>query len=293
MSDPYTISGERRLISQPTQSWEKVGSPPAVNEGPTALVSGSNVNIIYSASGSWMDDYCLGRLTCTGDPYTATFTKTGPVFSKFGNVYGPGHASFVQSPDANKWWIVYHAAKFSGSGWDRNIRTQQFSFEGDTPNFGVPVEPGAPLRVPSNNDARPFTVGNIYKIQFAGNTGVCIDVPSGQTGEQIQLYTNNGATAQKWKLLDGGDNVYYLFEPQSTVGTRMDNSGSSLNVGNPIITWADNGNDAQKWRIEDMGNGQYKIVNKKSNLALDDPYGNGLVGDKLQQYQDNGYTAQR
>ncbi|WP_255373625.1 hypothetical protein [Chitinophaga sp. CF118] len=32
---------------------------------PTSLISNNTVNIIYSASGSWTNDYCLGRITTT------------------------------------------------------------------------------------------------------------------------------------------------------------------------------------------------------------------------------------
>src|SRR5690606_14654307 len=59
MSNPWTISGERVEISRPEHEWETIGEP-HVNEGPVALVKGDRVYVIYSASGSWTDDYCLG-----------------------------------------------------------------------------------------------------------------------------------------------------------------------------------------------------------------------------------------
>ena len=34
MSNPWTISAERVMISQPDYDWEKMGGPPTVNEGP-------------------------------------------------------------------------------------------------------------------------------------------------------------------------------------------------------------------------------------------------------------------
>ena len=65
MSNPYTVSGERVLISAPLNRWERVGGPPYVNEGPQVLRRNGKVFIVYSASGSWTNDYCLGMLTAS------------------------------------------------------------------------------------------------------------------------------------------------------------------------------------------------------------------------------------
>lgn len=155
MSDPWTISSERVLIAAPTYSWEKrVGEGgPLINEGPTVLKRGTELFIIYSASGSWTDDYCLGQLRYQGGSFLNKASwekKATPVFSKTEFVFGPGHASFVTSPDGTQDWIVYHAAKYSGSGWNRNIRIQPFTWHSDgSPNFGVPVNEGVPLEEPA------------------------------------------------------------------------------------------------------------------------------------------------
>jgi len=141
MKDPLTIEGERIEISCPTEAWEKIGNP-TVNEGPEVLVKNNIVHIIYSASGSWTDDYCLGRLSCYNGNVLSkdSWIKYGPVFSKTDDVFGPGHASFVEvSP--NNWWIIYHAAKNKGAGWNRDVRIQPFFWNNDEPDFGVPFSP--------------------------------------------------------------------------------------------------------------------------------------------------------
>ncbi|ERL63734.1 glycoside hydrolase family 43 protein [Schleiferilactobacillus shenzhenensis] len=145
MSDPVTISGTRVLISAPTEPWERNGEP-FVNEGPEVLTHEGQVTLIYSASGSWTDNYCLGQLTLKGKnplkPSNWVKRKSGPVFKKTNQVFGPGHASFISSPDGTP-WIMYHAAKVKGSGWDRDIRLQPFSWNSDgTPSFGKPEAPG-------------------------------------------------------------------------------------------------------------------------------------------------------
>src|SRR6266568_4233952 len=113
MSDPWTISGERVCISRPEFDWEKRGNP-LINEGPEALWHGDKLFIIYSASGSWGDDYCLGQLTWTvGDVLDpkSWLKKPTPVFSGTAQAISPGHASFVKSRDGSEDWIVYHTAK--------------------------------------------------------------------------------------------------------------------------------------------------------------------------------------
>lgn len=146
MSDPWTVSGPRVLISKPELPWETYGRP-RVNEGPTALIRNDRLFIIYSASGSWTDDYCLGRLDFAGDDVLTPgkWKKyPQPVFARTDVVSAPGHASFVN--DGRRDWIIYHAAKYSRSGWRRNIRIQPFTWEPDgTPSFGMPVPPAWPV----------------------------------------------------------------------------------------------------------------------------------------------------
>lgn len=140
MHDPCTIASDRVCISRPEYRWERNGYP-YVNEGPQALVRDGRVFIIYSASGSWTDDYCLGQLTFLGgDPLDpqAWRKEPEPVFAKTDTIFGPGHASFVRLGDQD--YIIYHAARRSGAGWARQIRAKPFSWKPDgSPDFGRPV----------------------------------------------------------------------------------------------------------------------------------------------------------
>ena len=96
MSDPLTITGERAELSRPEYSWELDGTP-TINEGAQIAVSPEGVvNIIYSASGSWTDNYCLGRLTLRGEnPMNPEDWEKGTesVFHKSApSTYSTGHA---------------------------------------------------------------------------------------------------------------------------------------------------------------------------------------------------------
>ena len=155
MSNPWTISSSRVLLSTPEYSWEKNGDPD-VNEGPQVLKApDGTVHIVYSASGSWDQYYCYGVLTLTGsNPLNAShwYKATSAKFSSGNGMYGPGHGTFVKD-SAGDYWMIYHANKSltipSGSSWwtERNIYAKKFSFTTMTlngvsvkyPSFGSPA----------------------------------------------------------------------------------------------------------------------------------------------------------
>jgi GH43 family beta-xylosidase len=140
------------MISKPEHDWEKIGNP-LVNEGPEVLTHNGDLFIIYSASGSWTDHYCLGQLKLVGsDPLNPKSwrKKPTPVFRGTETVFSPGHASFTKSPDGTEDWIVYHTAKHRGAGWDRCTRMQPFKWDaqGD-PIFGQPIADTVEIPAPS------------------------------------------------------------------------------------------------------------------------------------------------
>ncbi len=155
LSNPWTASGTRHILSSPAYSWETVGG--AVNEGAEVLQHNGKTFIVFSASHCSTPDYKLGILTYNGgDPLQqSSWVKSAqPVFQRNdGNrVFGPGHNGFFKSPDGTEDWIVYHANDSAGGGCDlnRTTRAQKFTWNADgTPNFGTPAALGTPLPVPS------------------------------------------------------------------------------------------------------------------------------------------------
>jgi GH43 family beta-xylosidase len=165
MQNPWTISGNRVRISSPVYDWERFGdlndanNPPHVdvNEGPQVLQKGKHTFLIYSASGCWTEHYSLGMLTLTGKNLmdsTSWKKSAQPVFtrSEENKVFAPGHNSFFKSPDGKEDWILYHANSQPGQGCGRHRtpRAQKFGWKKDgTPDFGVPVQTGVSLPLPS------------------------------------------------------------------------------------------------------------------------------------------------
>jgi GH43 family beta-xylosidase len=165
MSNPWTISGPRVLISQPELDWERVGGN--VNEGPVALQHGDRTFIVYSASGCHTPDYKLGMLAYNGgDPLDpeSWVKHPEPIFQRSdeNGVYAPGHNGFFKSPDGTEDWIVYHANDSLDGGCDgrRTTRVQKISWNEDgTPNLGTPVSFDEEIAAPS------------------GDTGVDVELP--------------------------------------------------------------------------------------------------------------------
>jgi GH43 family beta-xylosidase len=168
LENPWTMRGNRVLLSVPSYEWElhgkvpiawqkNTGEPPflRINEGPQFLEHNGNLFIIYSANACW-EDYNLGLLIFNkGDVLDASNWKKhpSPVFvqSVEDSVFAPGHNSFFKSPDGKEDWIIYHAnpTPDAGCGNRRAPHMQKFSWTRDgLPYFGKPVGRKA-LPVPS------------------------------------------------------------------------------------------------------------------------------------------------
>jgi len=141
MKDPATVSGGRVLLAMPDQCWERVAMP--ICEGPQVLKRNGEIFVVYSASGSWTPDYCLGLLhNRTKDLLNpAAWIKHGPVFKKTEQVWGVGHCSFVKSLCQTEDWIIYHSKSSRQPGWDdRDVHAKRFSWTSDGfPDFGSPL----------------------------------------------------------------------------------------------------------------------------------------------------------
>ena len=273
MSNPYTLSSSTfTVISSPTLDWEKSGA--AVNEGPEPLYHNGRTFLTYSASYCQTADYKLGQLELTGsDPLSASSwtKKSTPVLqrSDANGVYGPGHNGFFTSPDGTENWIVYHANSSSsgGCGNGRTTRAQKFTWNSDgTPNFGTPVALGTTLPGPSGETAATPTSYTLVN----RNSGKCLDVSGGNTadGTNVQQWTCNGGTNQKWKVEDLGDDTSRLVNVAT--GKVLDTADCSTADGADIRQWSWLNNKCQRSRLVFTATGDYvRIVNENSGKVAD------------------------
>jgi GH43 family beta-xylosidase len=152
---PTQVSGARVEIARPDRPWERVAMP--ICEGPQILRRNGDLFIVYSASGSWTPDYCLGMLhNKTGEVLNpAAWVKHGPVFKKTDQVWGVGHCSFVKSLCQTEDWIIYHSKSSLAPGWeDRDVHAKRFTWNSDGfPDFGDPQPRGFSLVAASRQPA--------------------------------------------------------------------------------------------------------------------------------------------
>lgn len=153
MNDPMTPAGPRIKIASPTQHWETRpnGANVILNEGPQPIIGPrGQLFMTFSANASWTDDYCIGLLTLNGHPTDpAAWSKSGGcVFPGQNSSIAPGHNGFMEVN--GRWWFVYHARQFPGTGWmGRSVRLQSLSFNGaGQPVFGAAVSAHEPVPLP-------------------------------------------------------------------------------------------------------------------------------------------------
>jgi GH43 family beta-xylosidase len=134
MSNPWTISGERRCLSRPEHDWEMSVAP--VNEGPEVVrpPGSGRLFLLYAADASWTQAYKTGLLEWTGGDVTdpTSWRKLArPFFT------GGGHGCVVDTPAGSR--LVYHRKLTGDPGWaDREICSAPLSWDADGfPSVGV------------------------------------------------------------------------------------------------------------------------------------------------------------
>ena len=136
MSNPWTVSSERVLLSRPEHEWERQwinpdGSrsayPIYVNENPEAYLSpdGRTVCVCYSASGIWTRYHILGMLTAPAtsdllDP--ASWTKSVEPILVDDNLYGASNICIIPSANPDSTYLLFDAL------WERDGQERRSIF---------------------------------------------------------------------------------------------------------------------------------------------------------------------
>ncbi|KAF2766135.1 Arabinanase/levansucrase/invertase [Teratosphaeria nubilosa] len=144
LSDPLTASGKAIMISNPTETWERIGEHgPAINEGPQWLESPSGhwKGLAYSCSASWTKEYKMATLQYLGgDPlHPSSWSKSkAPLIQNRADglgPYGPGHGCFLHVDGETL--ALFHATDRDTDGnQNRRCRMQRLRWTPRGPDMG-------------------------------------------------------------------------------------------------------------------------------------------------------------
>ncbi|WP_348733763.1 family 43 glycosylhydrolase [Rheinheimera texasensis] len=261
MDNPWTLTPGKphQVLTRPVLDWETSGRK--VTEGAAALQYQGRTFVTYSASFCDTPDYKLGLMELVGDDALnpAHWKKHDkPVFSRTGQVFGPGHNGFFKSPDGKEHWLIYHGndKASQGCGATRSLRAQKFGFDSQgLPEFGAPLAPGVQVARPSGEQGP--RIGKVQGLSYQlrdKNSGQCLAVD--KTG-QPQL--SACAEASRWQPDAMATNAVRLLEPRS---------GQVLGA-EKLQPWRDE--SSQQWQFNALGDGWLSV----SNLAQNQPLGCG------------------
>lgn len=116
--DLSSIEGTPVRLLTPEQPWEKKSKAPLWNEGPAVLRHGGRYYLTYSANCFADRNYSIGYATARRPLGPYTKSEGNPILTSggFRGISGPGHHSFVRSPDGSELFIAYHTHTFPNDG---------------------------------------------------------------------------------------------------------------------------------------------------------------------------------
>ncbi|MDA3854198.1 MAG: glycoside hydrolase family 43 protein [Bacteroidales bacterium] len=171
MKNPWTLASERVQLSKPEYEWERQwintdGSKTPytiyVNEAPYFFANErtKELNIFYSASGTWTSFYATGQLiadyNCNLLNPKSWKKSPRPVFKQSiaDSIFSIGSRCIVPSPDGKEQYLLYHARNVAndppGNADSRSPRMQKINWKDDGSVYlGVPVPENVYLNKPS------------------------------------------------------------------------------------------------------------------------------------------------
>ncbi|WP_204314837.1 glycosyl hydrolase 53 family protein [Bifidobacterium aerophilum] len=133
-----------------------------------------------------------------------------------------------------------------------------------------------------------------YEIVSTAKDSMRVDVAGGskKNGANVQLYTANGTSAQKWKVTHDGKGYVTLTNVKS--GKVLDVAGAGTGKGANIQQYQSNKSYAQKWILTKDSRGRVVLYSALAeNMAVDVSGGSRNNGANIQLWSYNGSSAQR
>ncbi len=113
----------------------------------------------------------------------------------------------------------------------------------------------------TESDYHPIANGT-YTLGNGLNTDLVLDVDSASQADyaNIQLYTSNNTSAQRFEITYVGGGYYKIITEHSGKAVDILNGSNAGGANVQQYTW--NGSDAQLWKFVDAGNGMYYVRSK-------------------------------
>ncbi|MDR0832468.1 MAG: family 43 glycosylhydrolase, partial [Bacillales bacterium] len=192
------------------------------------------------------DKYCIGYLTYKGGNILskeAWQKGESPLMQtdmEYSEVIAPGHNSITKSADGSEDWILYHSAKKSLSGWDRQARLQKMTWNGNIPIVESISKYSSEVSLPSGEIVKRFKFeaenallngSNIIEVseERASNSKAVSILESNFIQFEIDV-SKNGVYAL---------GVRYANRDSSTTTLKLNINGSEVNVFTPLTQYDD------------------------------------------------------
>ena len=299
----------------------------------TALVQGRDYKVVYS------NNVKLGKGTATIVGINAFTGELNVSFDIINDEMSNGTYEIVSSLNSNKVFDIKDGSKASGAhaqiySWN-GTQAQRFEIHKNQNGYYTIKNAGSNLYVGISTNWN--TMGNYnsliqgvnasskaaqfiftrnskgqWIISSAWDSRYVFDLNGAKldNGNKVQIYTQNGSSAQAWKLLKVlnsreeidhlaqmnkntlSDGMYTLNSALNTSYVLDVNGGSKANFGN-IQLYQSNGTMAQGWKVSHDSKGYVTFINVGSGKALDVKDGSTKNGQNISQYTSNNTYAQK
>ncbi|MGI6108557.1 MAG: RICIN domain-containing protein [Eubacteriaceae bacterium] len=257
--------------------------------------NGGNLQI-YSANGSAAQQFIAQK----NNDGTWTFVNYNSNKAMDLKGYGTMNGTNVQQYSSNgtnaqRWKLVDYG---SGNVMIKSVNGKCLDVAGGSSANGTNVQVYSSNG--SNAQLFKFTkVGAVkkysgtYTFKSSMDNTKVMDVNAGSIlpGANVQLYTKNGSSAQKFTLEYAGGDSYVIRNVNS--GMVLDVAGASTRNGANINQYLANGTNAQKWQVKQNSDGTFTLISKCNGKAIDVSGGSTADGANIQCYSSNGSSAQK
>ena len=299
----------------------------------TALVQGRDYKVVYS------NNVNLGKGTATIIGINAFTGKLMVSFDIIKDEMSNGTYEIISSLNSNKILDIKDGSKASGAhaqiySWN-GTQAQRFEIHKNQNGYYTIKNTGSNLTVGISTNWN--TMGNYnsliqgvnasskaaqfiftrnsngqWIISSAWDSRYVFDLNGANldNGNKVQIYTQNGTSAQAWKLLKVSNsreeiddlaqkNKNTLTDGTYTINSTLNtsyvldvNGGSKVNFGN-IQLYQSNGTLAQGWKVSHDSKGYVTFINIGSGKAIDVKDGSAYNGQNISQYTSNNTYAQK